>query len=351
MLRASDTVARLGGDEFGVLLPDQTSLADVAIAAERVRAAIQEPVIVGGLPLSVDASIGIALYPRDGGELEALLQHADAAMYHAKNGSTGIAFYESSRSEGDLLRLTLVGELRRALDERELTLHYQPKARLADGSVTTVEALLRWNHPERGLVLPGEFIPIVQQTGLIEPLSRYVVDTALRQCRAWLDAGLRLAVSVNLAARNLTDGEFPAIVEALLAEHGVDGTLLEIELTESAMLADAVRSRSAIERLAALGARISIDDFGTGYFSLTQLRNLPVSEVKLDRTLLCDDVIMRSTIELGRNLGIDVVAEGVETAEAWQRLTALGCTFAQGFHLCPPLPAEELAAWCVAASR
>jgi diguanylate cyclase (GGDEF)-like protein/PAS domain S-box-containing protein len=346
MLRASDTVARLGGDEFGVLLPDQTCTEDVAMTAERVRAAIQEPVIVQGLPLSVDASIGIALYPRDGRELETLLQHADAAMYHAKNGSTGIAFYESSRREGDPVRLTLVGELRRALDERELTLHYQPKARLADGSVGTVEALLRWNHPQRGLVLPGEFIPTVQQTGLIEPLSRYVVDTALRQCRAWLDAGLRLAVSVNLAPRNLTGGEFPAVVEALLAEHGVDGTLLEIELTESAMLADAVRSRSAIERLAGLGARISIDDFGTGYFSLTQLRNLPVSEVKLDRTLLCDDVIMRSTIELGRNLGIDVAAEGVETAEAWQRLTALGCTFAQGFHLCPPLPADALTAWC-----
>ena len=354
MLRASDTVARLGGDEFGVLLPDQTSLADVAIAAERVRAAIQEPVIVHGLPLSVDTSIGIALYPRDGRELETLLQHADAAMYHAKNGNTGIAFYESSRQDGDPVRLTLVGELRRALDERELTLHYQPKARLADGTVHTVEALLRWNHPERGLVLPGEFIPIVQQTGLIEPLSRYVVDLALRQCRAWLDAGLRLAVSVNLAARNLTDGEFPAVVERLLAEHGIDGTLLQIELTESAMLADAVRSRQAIERLAALGARISVDDFGTGYFSLTQLRNLPVSEVKIDRSLLSDDVIVRSTIELGRNLGVDVVAEGVETAEAWQRLTSLGCTFAQGFHLCPPLPADELAAWCgrhVAAGR
>jgi diguanylate cyclase (GGDEF)-like protein/PAS domain S-box-containing protein len=346
MLRASDTVARLGGDEFGVLLPDQTSLADVAIAAERVRAAIQEPAIVHGLPLSVDTSIGIALYPRDGRELETLLQHADAAMYHAKNGNTGIAFYEPSRQEGDPVRLTLVGELRRALDERELTLHYQPKARLADGTVHTVEALLRWNHPARGLVLPGEFIPIVQQTGLIEPLSRYVVDLALRQCRAWLDAGLRLAVSVNLAARNLTDGEFPAVVERLLAEHGIDGTLLQIELTESAMLADAGRSRQAIERLAALGARISVDDFGTGYFSLTQLRNLPVSEVKIDRSLLSDDVIVRSTIELGRNLGVDVVAEGVETAEAWERLTALGCTFAQGFHLCPPLPADELAAWC-----
>ena len=181
---------------------------------------------------------------------------------------------------------------------------------------------------------------------MIEPLSRYVVDLALKQCRAWLDSGLRLAVSVNLAARNLTDGEFPAVVERLLAEHGVDGALLEIELTESAMLADTVRSRQAIERLASLGARISVDDFGTGYFSLTQLRNLPVSEVKIDRSLLSDDVIVRSTIELGRNLGVDVVAEGVETAEAWQRLASLGCTFAQGFHLCPPLPADELAAWC-----
>jgi diguanylate cyclase (GGDEF)-like protein/PAS domain S-box-containing protein len=346
MLRASDTVARLGGDEFGILLPDQTSLADIALAAERVREAIQEPIIVQGLPLSVDASIGIALYPRDGRELETLLQHADAAMYHAKTGNTGIAFYESSRQTGDPIRLTLVGELRRALDERELTLHYQPKARLADGTVRTVEALLRWNHPERGLVLPGAFIPIVQQTGLIEPLSRYVVDLALKQCRAWLDTGLRLAVSVNLATRNLTDGEFPAVVERLLAEHGVDGALLEIELTESAMLADTVRSRQAIERLASLGARISVDDFGTGYFSLTQLRNLPLSEVKIDRSLLSDDVIVRSTIELGRNLGVDVVAEGVETAEAWKRLASLGCTFAQGFHLCPPLPADELAAWC-----
>jgi diguanylate cyclase (GGDEF)-like protein/PAS domain S-box-containing protein len=351
MLRASDTVARLGGDEFGVLLPDQTCTEDVAIAAERVRAAIQAPVIVQGLPLSVDASIGIALYPRDGRELETLLQHADSAMYHAKNGNTGIAFYESSRSDGDPVRLTLVSELRRALDEHELTLHYQPKARLADGSVATVEALLRWNHPQRGLVAPGEFIPIVQQTGLIEPLSLYVVEHAVRQCRAWLDAGLRLAVSVNLAARNLTDGEFPAHVERLLAEHGVDGALLEIELTEAAMLADAVRSRQAIERLAALGARISIDDFGTGYFSLTQLRNLPVSEVKIDRSLLSDELIVRSTIELGRNLGIDVVAEGVETAEAWDRLAQLGCTFAQGFHLCPPLPAHELAAWCGIAAR
>ena len=346
MLRASDTVARLGGDEFGVLLPDQTSVEDIAIAAERVRAAIQEPVIVQGLPLSVDASIGIALYPRDGGELETLLQHADAAMYHAKHGNTGVAFYESSRRDGDPIRLTLVGELRRALDERELTLHFQPKARLADGAVRSVEALLRWNHPERGLVPPGDFIPTVQQTGLIDPLSRFVVDEALRQCRAWLDGGLRLAVAVNLAARNLTDPEFPGVVETLLARHGVDGALLDIELTEAAMLADPVRSRQAIERLAELGAKISVDDFGTGYFSLSQLRNLPVRELKIDRSLLNDELIVRSTIELGRNLGIDVVAEGVETPAMWERMAALGCTYAQGFYLCPPLPAAELTAWC-----
>jgi diguanylate cyclase (GGDEF)-like protein/PAS domain S-box-containing protein len=353
MLRASDTVARLGGDEFGVLLPDPTSVADVTIAAERVRAAIQEPVIVQGLPLSVDASIGVALFPRDGLEVETLLKHADVAMYHAKNENAGVSFYEPSRHDDDPVRLTLVGELRRALEERELALHYQPKASLLDGSVRSVEALLRWNHPERGLVLPDEFIPIVQQTGLIMPLALYVVDEALRQARAWLDDGLRLAIAVNLSTRNLTDAEFPRQVETLLARHGVDGSLLQIEITESTVLADPARIRQVLERLAALGIRVSIDDFGTGYSSLAHLRRLPVDEIKVDRSFVMamdgdddDATIVRSTIELGRSLGLDVVAEGVETQAIWDRLAALGCTYAQGYHLSRPLPAEALAEWC-----
>jgi diguanylate cyclase (GGDEF)-like protein/PAS domain S-box-containing protein len=355
MLRASDTIARLGGDEFGVLLPDAATFEDVIGAAERVRAAIQEPVIVQGLPLSVDASIGIALYPRDGLDVETLLQHADVAMYHAKHEKIGCALYEASRHDDDPLRLTLVGELRRALEERELTLHYQPKARLADGVVGSVEALLRWQHPQRGLVPPDEFIPTAQQTGLIKPLTLYVLDEALRQCRAWIDDGLKLAIAVNLSTRNLMDAELPPQVEALLARHGVDGKLLEIEITESTVLADPARTRGVLERLAALGVRISIDDFGTGYSSLSHLRRLPVDEIKVDRSFVAtmdadedDATIVRSTIELGRNLGLDVVAEGVESQAVWDRLAALGCTYAQGYHLSRPLPPAELAAWCAA---
>jgi diguanylate cyclase (GGDEF)-like protein/PAS domain S-box-containing protein len=353
MLRASDSVARLGGDEFGVLLPDPTSLADVVIAAERVRAAIQEPVIVEGLPLCVEASIGIALFPRDGLEVETLLQHADVAMYHAKQENVGYAFYEASRHDGDPVRLTLVAELRRALEERELALHYQPKARLADGEVRSVEALLRWNHPQRGLVPPDDFLPIAQQTGLITPLTLYVVDEALRQCREWLDTGLELAIAVNLSTRNLMDTEFPHQVQALLAKHGVAGSRLEIEITESTVLADPARTALVLERLAALGVRISIDDFGTGYSSLSHLRRLPVDEIKIDRSFVMrmdrdedDATIVRSTIDLGRNLGLDVVAEGVESQAVWDQLIALGCTYAQGYHLSRPLPADEVVAWC-----
>jgi diguanylate cyclase (GGDEF)-like protein/PAS domain S-box-containing protein len=358
MLRASDTIARLGGDEFGVLLPDPCSLEDVMTAAERVRAAIQEPVIVQGLPLSVDASIGIALFPRDGVDVETLLQHADVAMYHAKHENAGCALYDAARHDGDPLRLTLVGELRRALEERELMLHYQPKARLCDGVVGSVEALLRWQHPARGLVPPDEFIPTAQQTGLIKPLTLYVLDEALRQCRAWLDDGLRLAIAVNLSTRNLMDADLPPQVAALLARHGVNGRLLEIEITESTVLADPARTRGVLEQLAALGVRISIDDFGTGYSSLSHLRRLPVDEIKVDRSFVMamdrdedDATIVRSTIELGRNLGLDVVAEGVESQAIWDRLVALGCTYGQGYHLSRPLPASELAAWCESRAR
>ncbi len=357
MLRASDTVARLGGDEFGVLLPDPVSVDDVVIAARRVRAVIQEPITVQGLPLSVDASIGIALFPRDGGDVETLLQHADGAMYHAKQENLGCAFYEPERRHDDPSRLTLVGELRRALDERELELYYQPKARLADGSVGAVEALLRWNHPDRGVVTPDQFIPTVQQTSLISPLTLYVVDEALRQAAVWREQGLALAVSVNLATRNVMDDGFPVQIEALLARHGAGAGVLEVELTEATVLADPARARQALERLAALGVRSAIDDFGTGCSSLSQLRRLPVAEIKIDRSLvsgLLDDAddaaIVRSAIDLGRNLGLDVVAEGVEDAAAWARLIELGCTYAQGFHLCHPLPGHLLSQWVAKSS-
>jgi diguanylate cyclase (GGDEF)-like protein/PAS domain S-box-containing protein len=351
-LRTSDTVARLGGDEFGVLLPEIRNRQDVLHAVERMKTAIEEPVALQGLSLSLEASIGIAMYPGDGEDVETLLRCADGAMYYAKDEKSGWAFYDASRIRHGTPRVTLMGELRRALEERELVLYYQPKAVLADGEVHAVEALLRWQHRERGLVPPDEFIPIAQQTGLIKPLTLYVVDAALEQCRAWLHEGLRLAIAVNLSARNLVDAGFPNQVAGLLERWEIEPSLLEFELTESAMLSDPGRTRLILEQLSDMGIRLSIDDFGTGYSSLAYLKRLPVNEIKVDRSFVMnmdededDATIVRSTIDLGRNLGLDVVAEGVENEQVWDRLRTLGCTAAQGYYLSRPVPAADLAAW------
>jgi diguanylate cyclase (GGDEF)-like protein/PAS domain S-box-containing protein len=351
-VRDADTVARLGGDEFGVLLPHENVPDDVVRVVERIRSAVEAPIMLQGLALSLEASIGIALYPDDSTDVEKLLGCADGAMYSAKEEKSGWAFYDSSRVQQDTARLTLMGELRRALDERELVLHYQPKASLADGEVHAVEALLRWNHPVRGLVPPDDFIPMAQQTGLIKPLTLYVIDEALRQCGSWQKDGLRLAIAVNLSPRNLVDADFPRQVSALLERWHIDASLLEFELTESAMLVDPTRTKVILEQLAAMGIRLSIDDFGTGYSSLSYLKRLPVSEIKVDRSFVMnmdededDATIVRSTIDLGRNLGLDVVAEGVESEQVWDRLKALGCTAAQGYYLSRAVPASELKTW------
>ncbi len=351
-LRASDTVARLGGDEFGVLLPDPTVPDDVVRVVERMRGSIEEPVTVQGLALSLEASIGIALYPDHGEDVETLMRHADMAMYRAKNEHLGSAFFDPGCGRQDTARLTLVGELRRALEHRELVLHYQPKAFLAEGEVRSVEALLRWQHPERGLVAPDQFIPLAQQTGLIKPLTLYVIDQALSQVRAWRGQSITLSVAVNLSTRNLLDTDFPDQVQALLDRWRLDADVLELEITESTMLADPTRTKAILERLSRMGIRLSIDDFGTGYSSLAYLKRLPVNEIKIDRSFVMnmdrdddDATIVRSTIDLGRNLGLDVVAEGVESQPIWDQLAGLGCTVAQGYHLSRPLPAEELADW------
>ena len=351
-LRTSDTVARLGGDEFGILLPEIRTRTDVVHAVARMKAAIEEPVTLQGLSLSLEASMGIAIYPQDGEDVETLLRAADGAMYHAKAEKSGWAFYDASRIRHGTPRITLMGELRRALDQHELVLYYQPKAVLADGQVHAVEALLRWQHPGRGLVPPDEFIPMAQQTGLIKPLTMYVIDAALEQCRSWLEEGLRLSIAVNLSARSLIDANFPNQVAGLLERWKIEPGLLEFELTESAMLTDPGRTRLILEELSGMGIRLSIDDFGTGYSSLAYLKRLPVNEIKVDRSFVLkmdededDATIVRSTIDLGRNLGLDVVAEGVENEQVWDRLRRLGCTAAQGYYLSRPVPAAELQAW------
>jgi diguanylate cyclase (GGDEF)-like protein/PAS domain S-box-containing protein len=357
-VRVSDTVARLGGDEFGVLLPYASVSHDVTGAVERMHAAIEEPIALQGLSLSLQASVGVALYPEDGKDVETLLRCADAAMYHAKADKSGWAFYDSRLVRYDTARLTLMGELRRALDQRELVLYYQPKATLADGKVHSVEALVRWKHQVRGIIPPDDFIPMAEQTGLIKPLTLYVIEEALRQCRSWHDGGLRLAIAVNLSARTLVDVDFPTQVAELLERCSVEPGLLEFEITESAMLLDPRRTKLILERLSGMGIRLSIDDFGTGYSSLAYLKRLPVSEIKVDRSFVMnmdddedDATIVRSTIDLGRNLGLDVVAEGVESQEVWDRLKTLGCTAAQGYYLSRPVPPSALRDWLLKYSQ
>jgi diguanylate cyclase len=357
-LRTSDTVARLGGDEFGLLLAAPTGTGGLETVLDLVRDAIEAPIMFHDVPLAISGSMGVAAFPEHGRDPETLLRHADVAMYAAKRSDLPFAVYDEADNRSDPSRLKLIAELRRGLRRRELVLHYQPKARLASGVVDSVEALVRWNHPERGLVFPDAFIPLAQETGLIRPLTRYVLEEAVRQCREWQGAGLELAVSVNLSARNLVDVEFPDQVERLLAGAGLPPSLLELEITETTMLSDGARTKSALDRLSALGIRISIDDFGTGYSSLAYLRRLPISEIKIDRSFVmnmdgCEDdaVIVRSTIDLGRNLGLSVVAEGVESEGIWTELRRLGCTSAQGYYLTRPVPADELRAWLAARER
>jgi diguanylate cyclase (GGDEF)-like protein len=351
-LRESDTVARLGGDEFGVLLPKVLDAEAAVAVARKLRTTLEEPFTIHGLALQMEASVGIALYPDHGGDVQSLLQRADVAMYVAKEHPSGCEVYTRERDEYSPDRLTLLTELRRAIDRGELVLHYQPKADLRSGEISGVEALVRWEHPERGMIPPDEFIPPAQKTGVIAPLTMFVLDEALRQCRTWALQGMELCVAVNLSTRNLLDVHLPDTVGELLARWEVSPALLELEITESTILADPVRAMQILSRLDEMGVRIAIDDFGTGYSSLAYLKRLPVDELKIDKSFILgmeenenDSVIVRSTIDLGRNLGLRVVAEGVETAKAWNRLNSLGCDIAQGYYLSPPVPAEKLTVW------
>ena len=349
-LRASETLARLGGDEFGVLLPGGT-VEDATATAVRLHAALEAPFSVRGLSLEVQASIGIAAYPQHGAEVEVLLQHGDVAMYLAKESRSSTAIYDANQDENDAAKLALAGELRAAIENEQLVLHFQPQADLQTGQIVGVEALVRWQHPVRGFIPPGDFVPIAERMGLIKPLSRWVVATALRQCAAWNQAGLELQISLNLTIPDLLDLELPDWIAGLLAETGVAPAQVEVEITESTILADRFRVRQVLDRLDRMGLRLAIDDFGTGYSSLAYLKRLPVKAIKIERSFvvdMCENVsdatIVRSTVDLARNLGLAVVAEGVETEEVWNALRDLGCTLAQGYLIGKPMLAADLTA-------
>jgi diguanylate cyclase (GGDEF)-like protein len=350
VLRDGDTVARLGGDEFAVLLPTVDGVSEARTVAERLRAALHQPFDVEDVVLDVEASVGIALSPWHGTESEDLLRNADIAMYAAKALKGEAVVFEPEEHATAPNRLTVLGDLRRALDvDDELLLHYQPKITLDGERIEGVEALLRWQHPSRGLVPPNDFIPVAEGTGLILRLTERVLGLSLAQQRVWLDAGHPVPVAVNLSTRCLLDAGLPDLVQRLLAEHRVPAHLLRLEVTESAVMGDAARCMDVLQRLHDLGTRLSIDDFGTGYSSMAYLRRLPVDELKIDRSFvlgMCttqqDAVLVRTAIDLGHNLGLTVVAEGVEGEEHVDALRTLGCDIAQGFHYARPMPAAAL---------
>ncbi|HET8761099.1 MAG TPA: EAL domain-containing protein, partial [Nitrospiria bacterium] len=356
VLRQSDTIARLGGDEFGLLLPD-TDLDGALGVAKKIHRALEAPFKIEGLSILVEASIGVAVFPTHGATASAVIQHADVAMYAAKHTRTGTAVYAADRNHDSPRRLALMAELRYAIERDELTLYYQPKINLQTRRVIGVEALVRWNHPNRGLIPPDEFITLAERSGLIRPLTLRVLDMALLQARAWAQAGFQLRVAVNLSARNLQDAQLPEQILELLGRTGTSPDRLELEITESTIMADPNRSLAVLTRLHDMGIALAIDDFGTGYSSLSYLKRLPISAVKIDKSFVQnlpsndnDAVIVRSTIELAHNLDLQVVAEGVETAYIWDRLVALGCDAAQGFYMSQPMPADALNQWFVESS-
>jgi diguanylate cyclase (GGDEF)-like protein len=354
VLRDGETVARLGGDEFAILLPEVADRQSVVPVVRRVLKVLEEPVVVGGLALQCEGSVGIAIFPEHGKTVDSVMRAADVAMYMAKENRSGYEFYDAHQHEHrhDAGRLALIGELRRAMDETELVLYYQPKVNLRTGRVEGVEALARWHHPERGLLSPDEFIPLAERSNLLRPMTLYLLDSAMRQANAWRTRGLDVSVSVNLSMQNLIDLRLPNDLARLLTSWRLPPGSLELEITESTIMADHRRAMTILTRLNKMGVALSVDDFGTGYSSLAYLQNLPVDSIKIDKSFcmsMSEDAgnatIVQSTIDLGHNLGLKVVAEGVETAEAYKTLAELGCDYAQGFFLSRPLAPDKATLW------
>ena len=347
------------------MMPNQTAMgptatvdrAGVLEVASRVQRTLGAPFTVQGLSLDVSASSGVAIFPEHGSDADELLQRADVAMYVAKANNDHVAIYDAMFDSNSPARLVLVGELRQAIENNDLILHYQPKIDVRAGETVGVEALVRWAHVEQGIIPPDVFIELAEETGLIKPLTHWVLDAAVAQMKKWRSEGLDIEVAVNLSIRNLMDASLPDDVTKLLKKWEVTPKMLTFEITESAMMVDPSRTLEVLTRLHEMGITLSIDDFGTGHSSLAYLKQLPVREIKIDRSFVMSMssersglVIVRSTIDLGHNLGMRVVAEGVETDQTLDELASLGCDIAQGFFFSRPVPAEEIPGWISATS-
>jgi EAL domain-containing protein (putative c-di-GMP-specific phosphodiesterase class I) len=320
--------------------------------ARKVRSALGHSINVGGIALDVDASVGVVLSGEHGDDVETLLQHVDIAMYRAKGRNLGVCLYEATLNEHSLEQLGLLGELRRALDNDELVLLFQPQISLAGRDFWGAEALLRWNHPDRGLLGAGAFIPAAEHTALIRPLTQWVLNAALAECHRWREQGKTLRLAVNVSARNLLDADFADNVMGLLETWQLPASCVLLEVTESAIILEPERAVAVLSRFAEVGIELAIDDFGAGYTSLAQLRTLPIQEIKIDQALVAeiavsvnDALIVRAVIDLAQGLGLRTVAEGVEDEATLEVLRMMGCDIAQGFHIARPMPAADLIRW------
>jgi diguanylate cyclase (GGDEF)-like protein len=348
VLRETDTLARLGGDEFGVVAPLERR-EDTGKIVDRISRALDKPVVLDSLSVDVGGTAGVALFPDDGEDMDTLLKHADVAMYTAKETGAGHSYYAAEYDVNDATKLSVTSELRKAIP-KELEVHYQPQLSLETGRVEGVEALVRWRHPKRGLLMPGDFVPVASHSGVIKQLTAAVLNQALEQAAAWRVDGLDLRMSVNLDMRSLVDPTFPGRVRELLAVWRVPADRLVLEITEDMVMADPVRASEVAGELARIGIQLSIDDFGTGYSSFAQLERLPLSELKIDRSFVIGleterrAAIVRSLVDLGRSLGLRVVAEGVETPSIVRTLVSYECSYAQGYLFGRPAPADDLTA-------
>jgi diguanylate cyclase (GGDEF)-like protein len=351
--RGADTVARLGGDEFVVLMEDLKDVEHCACLAGEIIEDLAAPFRLRGHPVRVGASIGMAFFPEDGGEALELMKHADTAMYAAKASGKGVyRFFQPEMLENLNQRIKLETDLRHAIERGALELHYQPKICVTDGKLRGVEALVRWPHPEHGLVMPQDFIPIAEETGLIVSLGNWVLAEACRQAAEWRNRGLDITVAVNVSARQIAKDRLVDRVAGLLAEHGLPASALQIELTETALLTAPELATETLNRLREMGVVIAIDDFGTGYSSLARMRRLPIDLVKIDRSFIenmdndaKDAEVVRTIVALAKALGLDIIAEGVESQRQSQILHDSGCTVCQGYYFARPKSVAQLESW------
>ncbi len=353
VIREPDSVARTGGNEFAILLPKISTIDDAVLVARKIHKALESSFsLEKGLSLGVQVGIGVAMFPEHGTDADTLLQRAHVAMHVAKQDKSSLVIYDTKLDQFSPQRLTLMGELRYAIEHDELLLHYQPKFDIKTRSVTGVEALVRWQHQRHNLMYPNDFIPLAERTGLIKPLTQWVLNHALQQLHTWHKKGCKINIAVNLPAQDLLNLELPDIIAGVLAAHEADAGQLVLEITESAIMEDHTRALQILTRLAEMGVRLSIDDFGTGYSSLSYLSKLPVSEIKIDQSFVRtmgenkqDAMIVRATIDLAHNLGLKVIAEGVENQETFAQLEALGCDAIQGYYITRGLAAAEFDSW------